>query len=108
METYADFVSTIDNVVGSYVDAEGTYHAYLRGPGGSFATLDLPLAGELDYFFLHGINDALIAVGRAKAVGDVPPHLCRQPRRPTGIAVSGQRQHGGLECQSGRFYRRTL
>ncbi len=33
-ETYADFVSTIDNVVGSYVDTEGTYHAYLRGPGG--------------------------------------------------------------------------
>ena len=78
-ETYADFVSTIDNVVGSYVDAEGTYHAYLRGPGDSFATLDLPLAGKLDYFFLHGINDALIAVGRAKAAGDVPRTYAGNP-----------------------------
>ena len=78
-ETYADFVSTLGNVVGSYVDAEGTYHAYLRGPGGSFATLDLPLKGELDYFFLHGINSALIAVGRAKAVGDVPRTYAGNP-----------------------------
>ena len=78
-ETYADFVSTLGNVVGSYVDAEGTYHAYLRGPGGSFATLDLPLEGELDYFFLHGINSALIAVGRAKAVGDVPRTYAGNP-----------------------------
>ncbi len=70
-ETYADFVSSLGNVVGSYVDAKGTYHAYLRGPGGSFATLDLPVASNLEYFFLHGINSALIAVGRAKAVGDV-------------------------------------
>ena len=71
-ETYADFVSGLGNIVGSYVDAAGTYHAYLRGPGGSFATLDLPLEGALDYFFLHGLNDGLIAVGRAKPVGGVP------------------------------------
>ena len=78
-ETYADFVSTLGNIVGSYVDTEGLYHAYLRGPGGSFATLDLPLEGELDYFFLHGINSALIAVGRAKAVGDVPRTYAGNP-----------------------------
>ncbi len=72
LETYADFVSGLGNIVGSYVDAAGTYHAYLRGSGGSFATLDLPLEGELEYFFLHGLNDGLIAVGRGKAVGDVP------------------------------------
>ena len=71
-ETYADFVSSLGNVVGSYVDAEGTYHAYLRGPSGSFATFDLPLEGELDYFFLHGLNDRVIAVGRAKPVEGVP------------------------------------
>ena len=73
VETYADFVSGLGNVVGSYVDADGEYNAYLRGPGGSFATLDLPTASnDLEYFFLHGLNDALIAVGRGKAVGDVP------------------------------------
>ena len=94
-ETYADFVSTLDNVVGSYVDAEGTYHAYLRGPGGSFATLDLPLEGELDYFFLHGINSALIAVGRAKAVGDVPrtyagnPGALQELKFPGSVSTEG-------------------
>ena len=88
-ETYADFVSTIDNVVGSYVDAEGTYHAYLRGPGGSFATLDLPLEGALDYFFLHGINDALIAVGRAKTVGDVPRTYAGNPVALQELKVPG-------------------
>ena len=78
-ETYADFVSGLDNIVGSYVDTEGTFHAYLRGPGGSFATLDLPVASNLEYFFLHGINDALIAVGRAKAEGDVPRTYAGNP-----------------------------
>ena len=78
-ETYADFVSGLDNIVGSYVDAEGTYQAYLRGPGGSFATLDLPVASNLEYFFLHGINNALIAVGRAQAAGDVPRTYAGNP-----------------------------
>ncbi len=71
-ETYADFVSSLGNVVGSYVNAKGIYHAYLRGPGGSFATLDIPEIPNQEYFFLHGINDALVAVGRAKAVDGVP------------------------------------
>ena len=79
METYADFVSTLGNVVGSYVDAEGSYHAYLRGPGGSFATLDIPSVSNPEYFFLHGISDALNAVGRAKAVGDVPRTYAGNP-----------------------------
>ncbi len=94
-ETYADFVSTLGNVVGSYVDTEDTYHAYLRGPGGSFATLDLPLKGELDYFFLHGINSALIAVGRAKTVGDVPrtyagnPVALQELKFPGSVSTEG-------------------
>ena len=88
-ETYADFVSTLDNVVGSYVDAEGAYHAYLRGPAGSFATLDLPLAGKLDYFFLHGINDALVAVGRAKAVDGVPRTYVGNPLNLQEFQVPG-------------------
>ena len=71
-ETYATFVNDVGNVVGSYVDAEGIYHVYVRGPGGSFATLDIPVGSDPEYFFLQGINNALIAVGRAKAEGDVP------------------------------------
>ena len=93
--TYADFVSGLGNIVGSYVDAAGTYHAYLRGPGGSFATIDLPLEGELNYFFLHGLNDNLIAVGRAKAVGDVPrtyvgnPLNLQEVRVPDSVGTEG-------------------
>ena len=94
-ETYADFVSGLGNIVGSYVDAAGTYHAYLRGPSGSFATLDLPLEGELDYFFLHGLNDGLIAVGRAKPVGGVPrtyvgnPLNLQELRVPDSVGTEG-------------------
>ena len=59
-------------VVGSYVDAEGKYHAYGLAPDGRFITIDLPGAPNLEYFSYHGISDARIAVARAKAVGDVP------------------------------------
>ena len=69
--TYADFVSA-GRIVGSYVDTEGIYHTYARSPNGRFVSLDSPSAANLEYFFLHGINDAALVVGRAKAVGDVP------------------------------------
>ena len=88
-ETYADFVSSLDNVVGSYVDTKGIFHAYLRGPGGSFATLDIPAVSDLEYFFLHGINSALIAVGRAKAVGDVPRTYAGNPVGLQELQVPG-------------------
>ena len=71
-ETYADFVNAEGLVVGSYVDAEGKYHAYGRAPDGRFITIDLPGAPNLEYFSYHGISDARIAVARAKAVDDVP------------------------------------
>ena len=71
-ETYADFVHAQGVIVGSYVDAYGTYHAYVRLPNGNLATQDLPEAPNLEYFHYHGINDAGFLVGRAKAVGDVP------------------------------------
>ena len=86
-ETYADFVSGLGNIVGSYVDAEGTYHAYLRGPGGSFATLDIPEIPNMEYFFLHGINDALVAVGRAKGVDGVPLTYVGNPLRLQELKV---------------------
>ena len=69
--TYADFVSA-SGLVGSYVDAEGIYHAYVITRERGFTSLGLPNAAELEYFFLHGINDAGTYVARAKAVGDVP------------------------------------
>ena len=69
--TYADFVSA-GRLVGSYIDAEGTYHAYIRLPDNRFASIDLLDASNLDYYFVHGINDAGIFVARAQASGDIP------------------------------------
>ena len=85
--TYADFVSGLGNIVGSYIDTEGAYHAYLRGPGGSFATLDIPEIPNMEYFFLHGINDALVAVGRAKAADGVPLTFVGNPLRLQELKV---------------------
>ena len=71
--THTDFVNAEGSIVGSYVDAEGTYHAYVRLRNGHLATINLPTKGlTLEYFFVHGISDARSIVARAKAVGDVP------------------------------------
>ncbi len=72
VETYADFVNSSGGMVGSYVDADGIYHPYIRTPTGRFVSLDLPRAANLEYFFVHGINDANVIVARTKAVDDVP------------------------------------
>ena len=74
-ETYADFVNSSGGMVGSYVDAEGIYHPYVRTPNGRFAPLNLPQAAELEYFFVHGINDARVMVARTKRVDGVPSTL---------------------------------
>jgi len=70
--TYADFVNSSGRIVGTYVDDEGLYHTYLFAPDGRFLTVDYLDPSNLEYIFLHGINDATIVVGRAKAVDDVP------------------------------------
>ncbi len=75
LETYADFVNASGGMVGSYVDADGLYHPYIRTPAGRFVSLDLPQAENLEYFFVHGINDARIVVARTKRVDSVPSTL---------------------------------
>ena len=74
-ETYADFVNSSGGMVGSYVDADGIYHPYIRTPAGRFVSLDLEIAPFLEYFFVHGINDARVIVARVKAVDDLPGTL---------------------------------
>ena len=74
-ETFADFVNSSGGMVGSYVDADGLYHPYIRTPAGRFVSLDLPEAPNLEYFFVHGINDAQIVVARTKRVDDLPGTL---------------------------------
>ena len=71
-ETYADFASSRGVVGGSYVDADGIYHGYARIPNGDFITTELPGMANREYFFVHGLTDNAVIVGRAKAVEDVP------------------------------------
>ena len=71
-ETYAEFVNAEGLVVGSYVDADGVWHAFGRAADGRFLTVDLPGGADLEYFSYHGISDDRLAVARARAVGDVP------------------------------------
>ena len=75
LETFADFVNASGGMVGSYVDADGLYQPYIRTPDGRFVSLDLPQAAELDYFFVHGINDVRTVVARTKRVDDLPSTL---------------------------------
>ena len=71
-ETYADFVNSQGGMVGSYVDADGVYNAYVSVAEGDFISLNLETSVKLEYLFVHGINDARIVVARAKPV-DAPP-----------------------------------
>ena len=71
-QTHAHFVNASGGMVGSYVDADGVYHPYVRTPGGRFVSLDLPGAETLEYFFVHGINDVGIVVSRGKRVDGIP------------------------------------
>ncbi len=71
-ETFADFVNASGGMVGSYIDVEGIYHPYIRTPKGKFVALNLPRAHLLEYFFVHGINDADVVVARTKQIGGLP------------------------------------
>ena len=71
VETYSDFVSA-GRLVGSYIDADGGFHVYVRSPNGNFTSIDLPGGTELEYFFIPGINDVGVYVARYKAVDDIP------------------------------------
>ena len=74
--TYADFVNAAGSIIGSFVDTDGLYHAFARTPTGRFIILDYLDPSNLEYFFLHGINDAegsgVFVIARAKAIGDRP------------------------------------
>ena len=95
LTTYSDFVSWVGHIVGSYVDAAGTYHAYMRSVTGKFLYIDLPAALNLEYFFLHGLNESRSVVGRAKEVGDIPrtyvgnPLNLRELRFPGSVSTEG-------------------
>ena len=96
LETYADFVNAEGGMVGSYVDADGIYHAYVRVPDGGFVSLNLTTEGKQEYFFVHGINDARVVVARAKPVGGLPrtyvglfPEGLQELKFPGSVSTEG-------------------
>ena len=74
-ETFADFVSMSGFMVGSFVDVEGLYHPWARTADGNFITLDFSQIANLEYFFVHGVNDARTAVARIRWEGELPSTL---------------------------------
>ena len=71
-ETFADFVNASGRMVGSYIDTDGIYNAYMRSLKGNLTSIKLPDEEKLEYYFIHGISDADTIVARSKAVDDVP------------------------------------
>ena len=104
LETYADFVNSVGGMVGSYVDPDGIYNAYVRveegaadsDPTDNFVSLKLTTEAQQEYFFVHGINDARIVVARAKVVDDHPityvgrfPEELHELKFPDSVSTEG-------------------
>ena len=72
--TYADFVNAEGLISGSFVDAQGVFYPYIRIPNGRFISFEgtQGIHAQFEYMFVHGINDAGIAIMRVKPRGDVP------------------------------------
>ncbi len=71
VQTYGDFVNAAGAVVGSYIDADGMFHGFIRNPDGSFTTIDLPTMPNLKYLFVNTITDLGVIGFRAKAENDI-------------------------------------
>ena len=71
VNTYGDFVNAAGAVVGSYIDADGMFHGFIRHPDGSFTTIDLPEMPNLEFLFVNTITDHGLIGFRAKAANDI-------------------------------------
>ena len=70
--TYADDINAGGILVGSYIDVAGIHHGYTRHADGSFTNIEYSgQLSNLEYFFMNAINDAGVALFRAKEVDDV-------------------------------------
>ncbi|MDE0483925.1 MAG: T9SS type A sorting domain-containing protein [Candidatus Poribacteria bacterium] len=69
--TYGDFVNAAGVVVGSYRDADGMFHGFMRNPDGSFITIDVPNVPNLEFLFVNTITDVGVVGFRAKAENDI-------------------------------------
>ena len=70
--TFADFVNSIGNLFGSYIDTDGIFQEFAyTAADGRYIAFDLANAENLEFFYVHGYNDAKIRVARGKVSGDV-------------------------------------
>ena len=69
--TFADFVNSAGNMFGSYIDTDGIFQEYAYSADGRYIAFDLANAENLEFFYVHGYNDAKTRVARGKAFGDV-------------------------------------
>ena len=115
--TYADFVNAAGAVVGSYVDADGMPHGFIRHPDGSFSTIDLPKMPNLEFLFVNTITDIGVIGFRAKAVNDIlrsyvilPDGILYEVRLPGSVStvVRNVNQDGSIigyyDLADGRRY----
>ncbi|MYF98109.1 T9SS type A sorting domain-containing protein [Candidatus Poribacteria bacterium] len=69
--TFADFVNSDGNLFGSYIDADGLFQEYAYSSDGRYVAFELTNAENLEFFYVHGVNDALVRIARGKVFGDV-------------------------------------
>ena len=70
--TFVDFVNSIGNLFGSYIDTDGIFQEFAyTAADGRYIPFDLANAENLEFFYVHGYNDAKIRVARGKVSGDV-------------------------------------
>ena len=69
--TFADFVNSDGNLFGSYIDANGLFQEYAYSSDGRYVAFELTNADNLEFFYVHGVNDALVRIARGKVFGDV-------------------------------------
>ena len=69
--TFADFVNSAGNMFGSYIDTDGIFQEFAYSSDGRYIAFDLANAENLEFFYVHGYNDAKTRVARGKVVGDV-------------------------------------
>ena len=69
--TFADFVSSVGDLFGSYIDTDGIFQEYAYSADGRYIAFDLANAENLEFYYVHGVNDAVDRIARGKVFGDV-------------------------------------
>ncbi|MDE0636601.1 MAG: T9SS type A sorting domain-containing protein [Candidatus Poribacteria bacterium] len=117
VNTYGDFVNAAGAVVGSYTDADGMPHGFIRHPDGSFTTIDLPTKPDLEFLFVNTITDIGVIGFIAKAANDIlrsyillPSGILYEVRLPGSVitVVRNVNQDGSIigyyDATDGRRY----